>query len=105
MAVKRAARHVPITISEKAQDFAAALVVAVEMEWPRVALSMKHNQARTRSSSSGGRFGQVFQFTPRPGAPGPAAAAGETAQPASAEPTQPGPIDLGFDLEGETFGP
>jgi hypothetical protein len=69
---------------------------------------MKHNQARTRSSS-GGRFGQVFQFTPRPGSPGPAAAAGgaagEPAQPAPAAPPSPGPIDLGFDLEGETFGP
>jgi hypothetical protein len=108
-AVKKAARHIPITISEKAQDFAAALVVAVEMEWPRVALSMKHSRERG-PRSSGGRMGQVFQFTPRggagAGAPGPAAPAAPEAQ-ADAQPAapSPGPIDLGFDLEGETFGP
>lgn len=84
-ALGNAVRHLPIGASQKALDFSALIIAAMNFETPRVYQSMHNARARRaqRGSEAPGAGATVFQFRPAPQAGSPTAAA--AAAPSSAQ--------------------
>jgi hypothetical protein len=87
VAMQNALRHIPITVTQKYVDFAAAFIVAAQMEIPRIYMSAELARARAAAMRGQRPAGTVFEFYP-PGTPPPAA-------PAPPNPQQPPPGGAG----------